>query len=589
MLTQAEARELVAGLSGGPAGGAGMPRAAAVGASAHMPSLLADYAVTRAILDGASAGIAVLDPDLRYLYANDTLAVLNGVPATDHIGKTVCDLLPDFDLEPVAAALRAVLTDGNPQVLTVSGRTCADPTEDRWWVCAYDRLEDPSGTVLGVVAIMLETAETHRVQQLLERARTRLALLDEAATRIGTSLDVEHTCRELARLLVPRLADLAAVDVLDAAGAPPADGPLRLRRVALAANAHLADAADFVCATGTIRQPRAVSAAARCMAEQRPVICDPAEREGASDDPDRDCCSGLGTHSAMVVPLIAHHSPVGAVSLVRVAGSPAFRQEDVDLVADLARRASASIDNAERYTHEHQTALALQQALLTEPRPPHADVECAARYLPTGSDIEIGGDWYDTVPLPCGKTLLAVGDVMGHGLEAAASMSEYRSLLRTLALQSDRPEAILAEAQRIVAALSFERVATCIVAVVDPLAHTCSIASAGHMPPLLVRPDGARELLDVPVDPPLGVGESCRYAGAEVAFDPGSVLLCYTDGLVERRGEDIESCLARLAGVELDPAGSLAQLIDAVLDRCFDPAASEDDVAVLAARLLPQA
>jgi len=291
-------------------------------------------------------------------------------------------------------------------------------------------------------------------------------------------------------------------------------------------------------------------------------------------------------HSAIFVPLSARHDLVGAVILVRAGSSPAFSQEDVDLVADLARRASTSIDNAKRYAHEHQTALALQQALLAKPLPPHADVECAARYLPTGSDIEIGGDWYDTVALPCGKTLLAVGDVMGHGFEAAAAMSEYRSLLRTLAFQSDRPEVILAEAQRIVDALDIERVATCIVAVVDPVARTCSFANAGHMPPLLLHPDGRRELLDLPVDPPLGVSADHGYLGATVRFEPGSVLLCYTDGLVERRGEDIEDCLARLAGVALDPAEPLAFLIDTLLD-CFDPAGSEDDVAVLVARLVP--
>jgi len=587
VLTRAEAGELVAALSGDP------DSRADPGADGFR-ALLSDYSVTRAIVDGAGAGIGVLDPDLRFLYVNDALAALNGVPAEDHFGKSVRDLLPDLDHVPMETALRAVLDDGRPQLVTVTGRTPADAAgESRWWANAYHRLEDAQGAIIGIVGVVLEVTETYRVRQLLDQARTRLALLDEAATGIGTTLDVEHTCRELTRLLVPRLADIAAVDVIDVSGvsgAVPAHGSLRLRRVALTTTPALDRAAEYFGSTDAVMIPQASSAVARCLAEQRPVISNlPSDPRLDADAPVEGRVGryrSLGMHSAIFVPLSARRGLVGAVILVRAGSSPAFSREDVDLVADLARRASTSIDNAKRYAHEHQTALALQQALLAKPRPPHADVECAARYLPTGSDIEIGGDWYDTVALPGGKTLLAVGDVMGHGFEAAAAMSEYRSLLRTLAFQSDRPEVILAEAQRIVDALDIERVATCIVAVVDPVARTCSFANAGHMPPLLLHPDGRRELLDLPVDPPLGVSADHGYLGATVRFEPGSVLLCYTDGLVERRGEDIEDCLARLAGVALDPAEPLAFLIDTLLD-CFDPAGSEDDVAVLAARLVP--
>jgi len=571
--------------------------AAPIDRIAHADQLLAlltDYTLTRAILDGTGAGIGVVDPDLRFLYVNDALAKLNGVPAAEHFGKSIRELLPELDHQPMEAALRSVLATGNPTLITVSGRTPADPSlESRWWVNAYHRLEDSEGAVLGVVGVVLEVTETYRVRQLLDRARTRLALLDEAATRIGTTLDVEQTCRELARLLVPRLADIAAVEVLDVDGAPgtlPARGSLRLRRVALVTTPSLGKAAKYFGAEGTVMTPQASSAVARCITEQRPVISNlPSDQELDAEAPVEgrvERYRELAMHSAIFVPLTARRDLVGAVILIRVGSSPAFNQDDVGLVTDLARRAATSINNAKRYTREHQTALALQQALLTEPRPPHDDVECAARYLPTGADVEIGGDWYDTVALPGGKTLLVVGDVMGHGFDAAAAMSEYRSLLRTLALQSDRPEAILAEAQRIVDALGFERVATCVVVVADPAAGTCSFGSAGHMPPLLLRPDGTRELLDLPVGPPLGVCDRHGYRDTVIELEPGSVLICYTDGLVERRGEDIEDSLAQLKDVELDPAKPLPQLIDTLLNR-FDPAGGEDDVAVLAARLLP--
>lgn len=600
VLTADEARELVAALSGElePADVvAADGRTGGSDRTAHTDQLLAlltDYTLTREILDGTGAGIGVVDPDLRFLYVNDALAKLNGVPAAAHSGKSVRELLPELDHEPMEAALRSVLATGSPTFITVSGRTPADPSlESRWWVNAYHRLEDSAGRVLGVVGVALEVTETYRVRQLLDRARTRLALLDEAATRIGTTLDVEQTCRELARLLVPRFADIAAVEVLDVDSAPgtlPAHGSLRLRRVALVTTPPLSKAAKYFGAVGTVMTPQASSAVARCITEQRPVISNlPSDQELAADAPLQDRVERyrkLTMHSAIFVPLTARRDLVGAVILIRAGSSRAFNQDDVDLVTDLARRAATSINNATRYTREHQTALALQQALLTEPRPPHADVECAVRYLPTGADVEIGGDWYDTVALPGGKTLLVVGDVMGHGFDAAAAMSEYRSLLRTLALQSDRPEAILAEAQRIVDVLGFERVATCVVVVMDPAAGICSFATAGHMPPLLLRPDGTRALLDLPVGPPLGVCGWHGYRDTAIEFESGSVLICYTDGLVERRGEDIEDGLARLTDVELDPAKPLPQLIDTLLGR-FDPVAGEDDVAILAARLLP--
>jgi len=588
-LSRARVRELVGALT-----------ADGVGAAALLPSLLADYRITRAILDGSGAGIGVLDPNLRYLYVNDALAAMNGVPVSEHLGRTVPEVLPDLDFEPVEKVLRAVLRNGRQQSATVSGRTPSDPSaENRWWVNTYHRLEDSAGRVIGLVAVVIEVTETYRVRQLLDNARTRLALLDEAATRIGTTLDVDQTCKELARLLVPRLADIAAVDVLDIDGAPgalPARGALRMRRVALSTTAPLSRAAKVFGAIGTVLEPQASSAVARCLTEQRPVISNlPSDRELAADAPDADRVGhyrGLGMHSAIFVPLTARRDLVGAVILVRAGDSPAFSQEDVDLVADLARRAATSINHAKRYAHEHQTALVLQQALLAEPRPPHPDVRCAARYLPTGADIEIGGDWYDTVALPGGKTLLVVGDVMGHGFEAAAAMNEYRSLLRAMALQSEEPDRILAEAERIAEGLAFDRVATCLVVVVDPVTHTCCFANAGHMPPLLAGPDGHAVLVELPVDPPLGVGAYPgggpeRFHQCSVRFEPGSTLLCYTDGLVERRGKDIEECLAALTKLELDPRRPLEQLLDTVLNR-FSAQESEDDVAVLAARLLPQ-
>ncbi|MDH6108964.1 PAS domain S-box-containing protein [Kitasatospora sp. MAP12-15] len=560
--------------------------------AAGLLPMLGDYHLVRQILDRASLGIAVLDPELRYRYVNRTLAEINGVAAADHLGKCLEDVVPGIDVAAAETALRSVLADGEPRVHTVEGTTASGPaTEPRWWHNAYHRLEGPDGEVVGVVAMVLEITEDRRIRQALARASTRLALLDEAATRIGTTLDVDQTCKELTRLLVPRLADLAVVDVLETDG-PPAGArppaPLRMRRLALSTTGAMVKAGRQIGGPGFQFTAQPSAAAARCLAEQQPVLfnfpTDEELRQGISDAARAARYRRLGLHSAVFVPLTARGQVVGVVVLVRAGDSPGFTPDEVELVAELARRAAASISNAQRYAHEHETALALQRALLAEPMTPHPDVECASRYLPAGASAEVGGDWYDTVALPGGSTLLVVGDVMGHGLDAAATMSEYRTLLRALALQGRRPDEILREAERIVEALEVERVATCLLVLIDPAAGTSSFASAGHLPPLQLEPGRAGRLLDVPVGPPLGTG--CGgYLQLTMPYAPGSTLLLYTDGLVERRGTDIEESLAGFAALALDPADPLEHLIDTALT-ALAAGHGEDDVAVLAARLI---
>lgn len=581
VLDSSQARALVAALSSGA--GPDLPL---------LETLLADYRIARAVLDGSCAGIAIVDRDLRYLYINDALAQINGVPPARHLGRRIDDIVPGPIYEPMHATLQAVLGDGVARTITLPGRTTAAgaPTEPRWWANSFHRLEDAAGAILGLVGVIVEVTEAHRVREALAGARSRLALLDEAATRTGTTLDVNRACKELTRLFVPRLADMALVDVLDAKGGadPLAHGPMRLRRISFTTVPRLAKAVKLG-AVGSVSTPPMTAAVARCLTEQRPIVVNlpsPQQAAALAARADRmDTYRGLSLHSAIFVPLSVRRELVGAVTLVRAGDSPPFSDQDVDLVADLCRRAATGISNAKRFAREHENALILQQALIYKPKAPHPDLRVASRYLPAGRGTEIGGDWYDTVALPGGKSLLVVGDVMGHGFEAAATMSEYRAVLRTLAMQSERPREILREAQRVTEGLGFERVATCLVAAVDPGARTCEFANAGHMPPLLVHPERGSELVEVPIDPPLGVGPR-DFEQATVAFGPGDVLLLYTDGLVERRGTDIEESLARLRGLDLDPGRPLERLLDAALAG-MDAGESEDDVALLAARLAP--
>ncbi|MCQ4081024.1 SpoIIE family protein phosphatase [Streptomyces sp. RB6PN25] len=543
------------------------------------------------LVEGTTAGIGILDTELRYLYVNPALAVMNGVPAADHTGRTVAEVLPELDARE--DVLRAVLADGRPREVTSSGQTqAAFPLDRRYFHGAYHRLEE-GGTVIGIVGIVVEVTASHQQQRDLERARQRLALLDKAATRIGTSLDMDTTCRELAEFLVPVLADVATVEVVppEQADAPrpyevPGGMPLRLRRAAMASVPKLRGRVEVFGTAGEYVEYQEDSSIPNCLRNGEPVLLnllDDEELGRQAPNVDRVALyREIGIHSALVVPLTARGHPIGTVTMVRAGDSPAFTSENVVAAQDLAGRAAISLDNARRYTREHGIAVELQRALLSEPGSPHPDVEVAFRYQPAGSSALVGGDWYDTVRLPYGRTLLALGDVMGHGVEASVDMSQYRSMLRFVASADLPPHRILRRLDTMIAESERDRPATCVLALTDPARGRCSFASAGHLPPAILGTDDHTELLDLPVGPPLGTGIG-GYELVTAELEPGRVVLLYTDGLIERRGEDIDVSLGRLSQVSLPSEGGLDALLDRLLSMLV-PGPAEDDVAVLAAR-----
>ncbi|MER6035959.1 PP2C family protein-serine/threonine phosphatase [Streptomyces sp. NPDC001835] len=293
---------------------------------------------------------------------------------------------------------------------------------------------------------------------------------------------------------------------------------------------------------------------------------------------------GAPGRSVLVTPLTSGGDQYGLLVTVR-RGAPHDRSE-AELLALLAERAASHIRHARAHERLSRTAGDLQRALLAEPGRPHPNLDIAVRHLPAGGRTLVGGDWCETVRLHFGRTLLVVGDVMGHGLEAAVDMNAYRSSLRYIASADLPPHRVLRQMDDIAAGEADRRPATCLLARIDPGRGQITLAGAGHLPPLLIGPDGAAALLPVPVGPPLGTGlggyESVTHPAA-----PGQTLLLFTDGLVERRGEDIDRSLARLAGLRF-PAG---QDIEAVLDTVLtglDARHAEDDVAVLAARPHPR-
>ncbi|MGI3198011.1 PP2C family protein-serine/threonine phosphatase [Streptomyces sp. GLT-R25] len=256
------------------------------------------------------------------------------------------------------------------------------------------------------------------------------------------------------------------------------------------------------------------------------------------------------------------------------------------MAQDLVGRAAIGLDNARRYAREHGIAVELQRALLTEGLCPRPGIEVATRYLPAGDSALVGGDWYDVIPMSRRRTLLAMGDVMGHGVEAAVAMSHYRAMLRVVADDDLPPHAMLERLDELITRSGTDRPATCLLVLADPESGECLYTSAGHLPPAILDADGRVGLFPVPVGPPLGTG----FGGYEMVTGccaPDRTLLLYTDGLVERREQDVDEWLGRLTRQRLPSDGSLEDQLAVLLAGLVPGGTAEDDVAVMAARLNP--
>lgn len=362
---------------------------------------------------------------------------------------------------------------------------------------------------------------------------------------------------------------------------------VRLHRAALASSPRLAADTSGLAQPGESVRHRLGSPTAEALRTGGTVSVDllaptaPATETRHGADP--AALRALGADRLLVVPLTARGRTLGVLHLARLRGaSPGFTGHERTLIGDLAAHAALALDNAQRYTRSQHVALDLQRALLAEPANPHPNLELATRYLPSGSSSVVGGDWYETVRLPFGRTLLVIGDVMGHGVEAAVDMSTYRSMLRYTASMDLPPHRILRQLDTLISENESARPATCLLALADPARGRWTLASAGHLPPALITPGQPTELVRLPTGPPLGTGLA-DYEQATRTLIPGQILLLYTDGLVERRGEDIDVSLARLADLALPAAGDLEDLLDTVLHHLSTQPA-DDDTALLAAR-----
>ncbi|MEV6056755.1 SpoIIE family protein phosphatase [Streptomyces sp. NPDC052107] len=551
-----------------------------------------DLALCERLINQSPIGLALLDPDLRYLLVNPALERIDGTPAEDHIGRHLRETLPFPDADTVESALHQVLTTGTSLLDQYHvGRPAGEGGADHAWSLSFYRLEDPGGRVLGAAVSVVDVTERHRAAAEADRARRRLALIADASARVGTALDVEQTARELAEIAAPALADVVAVDVLDSALScrrmrRPDNGPELFRALALkAAQPTVAlRAADPPGNVACYEGDRLVTL---CVHTGRPVLV---RHVGPQDLPRiaRDSEAGAllaeaGVHSYLAVPLIAHGEVLGALDLKRTRNPAPFDDDDVVLAAELAGRAAVAIDNARWFQSVRNTALTLQRSLLPEHAAHHTGLELASRYQPAQATSEVGGDWYDVIPLSDEKTALVVGDVMGNGIDAAATMGRLRTATCAYADLDLDPGAVLQHLDKITCDLE-HYIVTCLYAVYDPGTGQCCVANAGHMPPALARPGEAPRLLELPAGAPLGVG-GVRFETTTVALRPGDVLVLYTDGLVETRQHPIDDRLNALLSLLDDPRRPLEETCDVLLYGLRHPD-DHDDVALLIARAL---
>ncbi|MFB6644165.1 SpoIIE family protein phosphatase [Streptomyces chartreusis] len=564
------------------------------------PGLLAIAAETSAVermrdalaaLEGLFAqspiGLAMLGPDLRFLRVNEALARMDRVPVAEHIGRRVTEIAAGT--EALESVMRRVLDRGEAVVDYRYTSASADPKRQRTWSCSYAPLLGGAGQRVGVIASLIDVTQEQRAHLEAERARRRLALLAEAGTQMGSTLDLTQTAQEVVRVLVPRLADSADVQLLEEAVAPDetAASAHGVVRRAAASFMDPAAPADHLAVGRTLQIPRG-SVYEQVISEGRPMNLYLSDIGPLIPGPGADRLREYlraRVRAARLIPMVARGTVLGAVVVTRTWDREPFDDQDTLLIDELVARAALYIDNARMYSRERDAALTLQRSLMNPSLPAVGGLELTARYLPAG-DHEVGGDWFDAIALPDGRTALVIGDVMGHGIHAAAVMGQLRTSVRTLARRDTPPDQVLRSLDATVADLGDNEMATCLYAVHDPADGSCVIARAGHPPPVVADALGAVAFLDGPAGPPLGVGGQDGEM-QEVVLAPHSLLVIYTDGLIEARGTDLDQGMLRLARELRHPEHPLDRVCDDLLAHLM-PEVADDDVAVLLARALPR-
>ncbi|WP_299953523.1 PP2C family protein-serine/threonine phosphatase [uncultured Modestobacter sp.] len=549
-------------------------------------------------------------PDNPLVWVNPSFTRISGYGYEESVGRN-CRFLQGPATERKAVDdLRQALRDEQPVTTTLLNYR-KDGTAF-WNQLSITPVFDGEGTLVSFVGVQTDVTERVRVEDdrkaafaaeqaarrdaeeahaaadaarvEAERAQSRLALMAEATSTLSATLDLDDLLDRLATLCVPLLADWVLITLVDEHGAVSGSSAAHrrgmtqeLRRFAQLRFADLPEAAPI----------------RRVLDSSEPVLVPEiteAILAAAAPDPAlREVMAELGTSSQLTVPLVARRRTIGALTLVAETQDRRFGSDDVDLARDLSRRAAMAMDNVRLYQQEHSVAETLQRSLLPQ-LPEITGVTAAAHYLSASSSADVGGDFYDLLHLPDGSVGIAIGDVVGHDVAAAAAMGHLRGLLRACAWDAGDgdPGEILGRVDRLVQGLHVAPMATMVYGRVERPdspggSWRLQLANAGHPPLLLRAVDGTVRLLDGVTGLLIGVDSTRPRTSRAIEVPAGATLIAYTDGLIERPGTDMDEGIAALvtrladAPVDADPAELCLQAVGTDPDR-------RDDVAVIAVR-----
>lgn len=542
-----------------------------------------------ALFTQSPVGLHLLDTELHVVRANIATPAMRGVTPDEVVGRPIRDVY-DVVGEDIEATLREVLTTGVPlrdHILRVHAK--GDVDDLRHVEITALRLENPRGEALGVAVTGIDVTER-------ERNRCRVRVLDAVRRTVGRSLDASVTGEELVAAVVPAFADIAVVEVVDGVlrGDDPPLAPLPpdtpLMRTAFRSMSGQPPGAHPV---GDVRRLPAPTPFTQAMADLCPrvVHLEPDAPWFDVDPPRAHAIRDAHAHTLLSAPLTLRDTVVGLVSLYRTGDTPPFDEGDLELAVELAAHTALCVDNARRFTREHTVASTVQRQLLPRKPETHTSLETAFLSV-TGADP---GAWYDTIALSSARSALVVGSVSGRGLDAATTMGQLRTVIRSLSAFDLAPDELLARLHDTTAQLATERAslpagdplhrqlltADCVYAVHDPLTGTCSMAGAGQLAPLVIRPDRSVGIPEPPSGPRLGGDEDAPFASVSFQVPGGSVLVFTSDPL-------LTAYLAEVPGpLRMSPEYAdrpLQDLCDAIV-YALPPGLAAGDAAVIVARV----
>lgn len=499
--------------------------------------------------------------------------------------------MPGVDGLALLAQIKALRPDTPTMLITGHGEH--DLAVQALRVGAYDFIQKPIDRDYFIASLSRAMQARQFQRQLEDQQRTlerhaselertvrdrthELQFLADASRVLTASLDSSATLRSIARLAVPRLADLCLTYLAEADSQvrrvevvhadPAKEDRMRKLLARYPFDAATSEPSATVLRTG---QPLLV-----------PEITDAWHRGLGEDTEELSAARTLGARSLMIAPLVARGRTLGVIAFAVSESDRRYSRDDLGLAEELARRAALAIDNARLYEQERRIAETLQRSLLPQRLPQIPGLAAAARYL-AASPEAVGGDWYDLFPLPGGSVGLVMGDVAGRGVRVAALMAELRSALRAYAAEGYGPAEVM---QRLARVIEPGEMATLVYLVFDAATWTVRFTNAGHPPPLAVAPDGRAAFLEGGA-PPLGALRLATYQEESARVWPGCTFILYTDGLVEVRGVGIDTGLAQLHKAATSaPGEDLDVLVDRVLAELTRGRPGGDDVALLAVR-----